>query len=120
MQVRVEITNGYTACLPIGALDGCTAAHLRTAMALMSSVPKLVIDLSQVSFIDSAGLSALVSGIRRVRAAGGDVVVCSRRPQVTRVLEMVGFERVVRLVRSMAEADQVLTAKPDVFLRRGA
>lgn len=110
MKVRVDVTNGYTVSRPVGALDACTAPHLRDAMALLTSVPRIVIDLSEVSFIDSAGLAAFVNGIRRVREAGGQVVVCSARRQVSRALELIGFEQVVPVVATIDHAERIVTA----------
>jgi len=108
VQVEVDITNGCTVCRPAGSLDVEAAARFRQAMAVVGPAPRLVVDLSQVSFIDSAALAALVSGIRRVREAGGDAAVCSTRPHVTRVLRMVGLERVVPIAGTMGEAESIL------------
>jgi anti-anti-sigma factor len=62
-----------------------------------------------VAFIDSAGLGALVGAVRR---AGGDVVVASPRASVTAVLEGTGFDRLATIVRTVAEAEVVLTTGP--------
>ena len=111
MKVRVDIAKGYTVSRPVGALDASTAPHLREAMALMTSVPRIVIDLSEVSFIDSAGLAALVNGIRRVRETGGQVAVCSARRQVSRALDLIGFEQVVPVVATVDDAERIVTAR---------
>ncbi len=108
MQVRVDIRNGCTICGPKGNLDASTAPDLREAMSLITSVRRLVIDLSDVRFIDSAALGALVGGIRRVRDAGGEVVVCCNQRHLRRVLESIGFTRVVPLVESVGEAQRLL------------
>lgn len=113
MQVGMDITNGYTVTRPVGALDACTAPHLREAMALMTSVPRVVIDLSEVPFIDSAGLAALVNGIRRLRETGGQVAVCSVRRQVSRALDLTGFERVVPVVATIDDAERIVASGGD-------
>ncbi len=115
VQVRLEIGNGYTVCRPVGVLDASTTLHLGEAMALMTSVPRLVINLSEVPFIDAAGLGALVGGIRRVREAGGEVAVCSSRPHVRRVLETIGVDRVVPLVETLEDAQAYLDPRPVHF-----
>ncbi len=111
MHVRVEITDRSAVCRPVGALDSDAAPQFREAMALMASVPRLVIDLSDVPFMDSAALSALVAGIRRVRDEGGDVAVCSSRRHISRVLEMVGLDRVVAIAGTVDEAERMLTTE---------
>ncbi len=115
MQVRLEIGSGYTVCRPVGSLDASTTLHLGEAMALMTSVPRLVIDLSEVPFIDTAALGALVGGIRRVREAGGEVAVCSSRHHVRRVLQTIGFDRVVPVVETLEEAEATLDPRPVRF-----
>ena len=115
LQVRLDVTDGHTICRPVGELDAYSAPGLRESMALLISVPKLVVDLSEVPFIDSAGLMALVSGIRRVRDGGGRIVVCSAQRHVQRLLDVVGFGTVVNVARNRDEAYRMLarTSDPD-------
>ena len=49
---------------------------------------RLVVDLSQVRFIDSFGLGALVSALRVVRAAGGDLKLAAVPSSVGAVLRL--------------------------------
>ncbi|MDP8992413.1 MAG: STAS domain-containing protein [Actinomycetota bacterium] len=88
----------------VGELDALTAQRLRQVLARMASSPKAVIDLSEVVFIDSTGLNALVGGIRRIRECGGQVAVSSSSPQVRRLLTLTGFEKIVLLADSVDEA----------------
>lgn len=110
MEVEVEVTKGCTVCRPSGSLDIDGAPQLREAMAAIGPMSTLVVDLSEVPFIDSAALAALVAGIRRVREGGGEAAVCSTRPHVTRVLEMIGLQRVVPIAGSLQDAERIVTA----------
>ena len=91
MQVRLDVKDGRTICRSVGALDAYNAPGARECMPLLSSVPKLIVDLSEVPFIDSAGLRALVASIRHVRDSGGQVAVCSAQPQVRGLLDAVAL-----------------------------
>src|ERR1700738_1564669 len=71
-------------CRPIGELDASTVCQFRQILAELVSSPRLVIDMSGVVFIDSAGLGALIGGIRRAREGGGDVVLACRQPSLKR------------------------------------
>lgn len=102
--ITVESLDGRQVCRPQGDLDSVNASQLRAAFATLAQPGPVVIDLSGVPFLDSAGLGALVGGIRRIREAGGSVVVCSGRRSITRVLHTVGFDRVVALVDSLQAA----------------
>ena len=60
----------------------CIEGAMIAAFALwLQGHPPLLIDLSAVPFMDSAGLGALIGGIRRAREAGGDVAVACSRPR---------------------------------------
>lgn len=94
----------------VGELDALTAPRLRQVLARMVSSPSAVIDLSEVTFIDSTGLNALVGGIRRIRECGGQVAVSSSRPQVRRLLTLTGFDKIVLLADSVDEAAEKLVS----------
>ncbi len=118
MHVRLDIADEYIVCRLEGPLEWGTVGSLRGAMGLLHSVPRLVIDLSEVTFIDSAGVTALVAGVRRVRDNGGEAVVCSGR-RVNRLLETIGFDRVVPVVGTVDEAAHLMGA-PSALSGRGA
>lgn len=56
---------------------------------------RLVVDLSGVDLIDSAGLSALVSGIKAARQAGGSLHVTNPSEQVRAILRLTNLHRVL-------------------------
>jgi anti-sigma B factor antagonist len=51
----------------------------------------VVVDLGEVTFMDSTGLSALIGGLRRCQAIGGELRLVSPRPNVRKVLEVTGL-----------------------------
>jgi anti-sigma B factor antagonist len=57
-----------------------------------------VLDLRELTFIDSSGLRALIMADRRVRAAGGRFVVVRGPERVSEVLEMTGVAQRIELV----------------------
>ena len=77
LDIQLDQADGYTICRPVGELDAFTVSQFRQALAELASSPRLLIDMSGVPFVDSAGLGALIGGIRRARELGG--VAC--RPQ---------------------------------------
>ena len=85
LEIEVEEADGYTLCRPVGELDA-------------SSVP----------FMDSAGLGALIGGIRRAREAGGDVAVACSRSTLTRLLHTTGFDRIVPVTETLDGAAKAL------------
>ncbi len=119
MDVRLEITDDYVVCRLEGPLEWATVGSLRAAMGLLDSVPRLVIDLSDVTFVDSAGVSALVASIRRVRDKGGTVVVRSTRLRVNQLLATIGFDRVVPVATTAEQATHLMAETRTRVSREG-
>ncbi len=104
---------GYTLCRPQGELDAYTVGQFRDTLAELSAIPRLLIDLSEVPFMDSAGLGALIGGIRRTREASGEVTVACSRPTLTRLLHTTGFDRIVPVTETVDQAADALLAPSD-------
>lgn len=65
---------------------------------IASGRPRIIIDLSGTEFIDSSGLGALVSSLKKARQAGGDVRVAGLSPQVQTVFRLTNLDRVLNTV----------------------
>jgi anti-sigma B factor antagonist len=109
LHIQLQEHGAYTICRPVGELDAYTVGQFREALADLASRPKLLIDMSEVPFVDSAGLGALIGGIRRAREVGGDVAVCCNRPTLVRLLHTTGFDRIVTVTETLDEAARSLT-----------
>lgn len=109
LHIELEKREDHTICRPVGELDAYTVGQFREALGELASERKLLIDMSEVPFVDSAGLGALIGGIRRAREAGGDVAVCCNRPTLVRLLHTTGFDRIVTVTETVAEAARSLT-----------
>lgn len=115
LSVRIADDGEPTVIRVAGELDSFTAAQLREGFGQAMQVPPTdgtpatVVDIREVPFVDSAGLGALVGGIRRLRQAGGHVALCCTRPSVLRLLNMTGFDRIVTVTSSPEEAREVLS-----------
>lgn len=108
LEIKVDQSGGYTVCRPIGELDAFTVGQFRETLTELGGGQRLLIDLSGVPFLDSAGLGALIGGVRRSREAGGDVAVYGARPAVARLLHTTGFDRVASVSDSEQEAAAAL------------
>lgn len=103
----------YHLLRPKGELDAYTVAHFREALADHAASGRLVVDLCGVPFIDSAGLGALIGGIRRVRENEGRVAVFCNGATLLRLLHTTGFDRIVPVEESLAAAVRALDRDPD-------
>jgi anti-anti-sigma factor len=77
---------------PQGRLDSSTSGEFEQGLLkrIEDGNLLLVIDLSNVAFISSAGLRVLLSVAKQVKAAGGKLVVCSLNTYVKQVFDVTG------------------------------
>jgi anti-sigma B factor antagonist len=90
-----------------GRVDAYAADILRdTQERLLEEGHKnFVADLSSVTFLDSAGLSALISLLKRARYLGGNVViVCPVDAGAMRILTLMRFDQVFQMTNNMQDA----------------
>lgn len=103
----------YHLLRPTGELDAYTVAQFREALAEHATSGRLVVDLCGVPFIDSAGLGALIGGIRRIRENEGRVVVYCNGTTLLRLLHTTGFDRIVPVEETLEAAVGALDRDPD-------
>ena len=103
---RGETIAGWTVLPLAGDIDLSSAPALRAELggATEVSPARVVLDLSELDFIDSTGLGVLVGALRRVRGGGGDIRLASARSGIERVFVVTGLDRVFRLFPSVEEA----------------
>jgi len=89
-----------------GRLDMLSAGSVRERLreVVAGGRHHLVVDLSGVSFVDSSGLSALISGLKQSRQAGGDLRLVNPAQQARLVLQVTALDRVMRPYGSVSEA----------------
>ena len=89
-----------------GRLDAFEAQGVRALFTehIDAGRSRLVVDLSAVEFVDSAGLAALVRAMKRCREVGGDVrLVAPADPSANRVFELTKFDQVFTMGNSVEE-----------------
>jgi anti-sigma B factor antagonist len=80
------------------AIDAANAARLKAeAHALLRDSPNVVVDLSGVEFIDSAGVGVLVGLFKSARMRGGRARFCGLSPGVRAVLELIQLDRIFEI-----------------------
>jgi anti-anti-sigma factor len=75
----------------VGELDVATASRLTEALRGNEDVGELVLDLSELTFLDSCGMRALLD-LARARNGNGPVVILDPSRAVARLLEIIGVE----------------------------
>jgi len=65
---------------------------------------RLVLDISQVDYISSVGLRALMLAAKRLGPLGGKMVLCAPQAPVRHLLEVAGFTSMFSIAASRDEA----------------
>ena len=80
----------------------------------------VVLDLTNMTFIDSTGLGVLVGALRRFRASGGDLRLAGCRAGIARVLTIAGLDRIFESAATVQDAcDQAEAEAEPAQARRG-
>lgn len=108
IEIEIEEQDEYTVCRPKGDIDAYSVGAFREALTGLANVDRLLIDLAEVPFMDSAGLGALIGGIRRASDNDGAVAVACDQPPLTRLLHTTGFDRIVPVTETFDEAVEKL------------
>jgi anti-sigma B factor antagonist len=84
-----------TTIKPAGILDGVKANQLRQQVSELLAVGnnRVMLDMADVNFIDSSGLSALIVSLKMLRTAGGDLYLCSIAEPVRNLLSITRMDR---------------------------
>lgn len=89
-----------------GEVDVSSAPRLRQALVELANEgrQRIVVDLDAVDFLDSTGLGVLVSGLKRFRTLGGDLIVACSQRRILRVFEITGLDRAFEVRDSVPAA----------------
>jgi anti-sigma B factor antagonist len=85
--LRIREFDGCVVVTLRGELDLVDAAHVAAELiAVADREPRVVVDLTDLEFIDCRGVAALVSGRAKARQAGGDLLIAAPQRQVMKLL----------------------------------
>jgi anti-sigma B factor antagonist len=97
-----------------GELDlysaGCLRARIEEADTVGADT--VLVDLSEISFLDSAGLGVLVQETERLEGRGHSLVLVTNDPRTRRVVEVTGLNRVLRTYATLQDALADLVPQP--------
>src|SRR5918999_5498285 len=99
------IENGHLV-VATGELDMSATPRLSTVLAMACASPggRLVLDLSEVSFVDSTALGTILKAAAQLDEAGTNLAVVAPEGPVRRLLEMTNLTQRFRLFATRAEA----------------
>ncbi|MGD0272558.1 MAG: STAS domain-containing protein [Gaiellaceae bacterium] len=104
--LTVQIAEGKLLISVSGELDLHSVGSLQNALddAIEKTGETVVVDLGEVTLIDSIALGALARASRRLRESAGALAVVALNPDIVRAFEITSLDRVIPLAMTVTEA----------------
>lgn len=106
MNTEIRHENGVAVVAVTGSVDALTAAELSSVIAaqVADENVNLVVDLTKLEFMSSAGLRTLLGATKEARSSGGDLRIASSNPGIDKILKMSGFSSIAKVFTNAADA----------------
>jgi len=107
MEIEFHVTPLFAVARVSGELDLSSAAKFRNLFDQQlrkSGVPNVIVNLKNLSFIDSTGLGVLLGRHKAVKSWGGKFILSDVPPKIMSMLEMAGLMRVLDTARTEQDA----------------
>ncbi len=106
LSIHVRVVDATEVFELTGSLDIATAPTVRAALTSASERGnhRLIVDLTQVDFLDSTGLGALIGGQRRAKEFNGEVRLVAKEGQILRLLRITGLLKVFAVYATLDDA----------------
>ncbi len=106
MELMCEHLGDVTVVTLAGAqLDASSVGEFkRNITPVLDEHAQVIFDLSQLGFVDSSGLGALLGCLRQIQARGGDLKLCSMSKSVRALFELVRMHRIFHIFDTQEEA----------------
>jgi anti-anti-sigma factor len=109
MEITQRVEGDVTVVQPDGRIDTLAAEQLDEVLQgiVAGGSDKIVVDMSKVEYISSAGLRSLAAILVKCRDEGGDMKLAALNERVTRVFKIIGFD----LLMSVADTPEAAVAE---------
>ncbi|MDD5173837.1 MAG: STAS domain-containing protein [Candidatus Omnitrophota bacterium] len=106
MAVKIEEKNNLTVCYIDGEIDINTSPDIKKAFEklIAKKVPKIVINLAKVTYVDSSGLATLVEILKNMRTYGGRMRLTNMAHKIKSLFEITKLEKLFEIIEDEAEA----------------
>ena len=106
MAVKTESKNGLMICRVDGDIDiNCSPDLKKIFDKLISQkTPKIVIEMTKVTYVDSSGLATLVGILKNMRSYGGKMRLAGMSPKIKSLFEITKLDKLFEIMASEEEA----------------
>ncbi len=108
MELDIKMIDDVVSIVLKGRIDANTAPAIEQKLLSLISdgAQQLVTDLSEVWFISSAGLKALLAALKEAKREKGDLLLAGVQAEVREVLELTGFSTIFKVYACAEDAAQ--------------
>lgn len=106
MVVKTENKGGLMVCHVSGEIDINTSPEIKKAFDKLISKkePKIIVNFSKVTYVDSSGLATLVEILKNMRSYGGKIRLTNLSPKVKSLFEITKLDKLFEILQDEAEA----------------
>jgi anti-sigma B factor antagonist len=96
-----------------GEIDLFTAPELKSALseAIESGHTRIVVDLTDTTFLDSTALGVLIGAVKRLRSRDGRLTIVNVDDNIAKTFEITGLDQIFPISSTRAEAVKALDAE---------
>src|SRR5580704_10316408 len=110
LQIDSQVVGGVPTIYLQGELDSYSAPRVRHILETLTEnqQPTVLIDMTGLEYIDSAGLGVLVAALKHVNDRGGALALVGLTSAVARVFRVTGLEKLFTICTDEEEAQAQL------------
>lgn len=103
----MQVKRGVLIVRPQGEIDVNAVDQFRREIEeqlAVTGVKNILLNLQDVTFIDSSGVGAILGRYKLIQQRGGNMAAAALKPLVARVFALSGLENIIKLYRTETEA----------------
>ena len=98
MNIKSRVYNNTIYIMLIGELDEYSATYTRNTLDHlfdMSNFNQVIIDLSELEFMDSTGLGVLIGRYKRMKSSNIPIYICNPNNHIEKIFKMTGLYEIM-------------------------
>jgi len=105
---------GIVTILPVGHIDTASCEQLEQVFRQLMNqgIYKFIVDCSQVDYLSSSAVDALISNLKTTQENNGNIVLVNPNPNIKRVLNLLGLDQVFTITDARETAIMELKLRP--------
>ncbi len=106
VSVTTERTDDILSAAVDGRIDGSNVVEFEEAVraAIQDSDRAVIMDFEKLAYISSAGLRAILLTAKSLQGRNAKLMLCSLSERINEVFEISGFDKILPIYKSRAEA----------------